>query len=534
MTDKTKGVDLTKLVGNPDITVLETEAMKAFVPAPILRPAFYTGGLEDVPTSRIVPGLRGNTVMLGGFAHVNSRCGGGNTFKSEQLIFPFCSVLGRYRSARGIFYDTENTMTYERLERGMHKYPATEYYDAFEDTLRPDDERKLTFVQAAEMSGEEYIRHTRNLSRERTKNKRSARPKGMVSLPILDQHGKLMKMMAPMLSICDSLSMFSVTSIMDKTVESNDIGHKDNNMIFMKDGAAKTQMFIQLPGITTNGDVFIGFVAHVGNHIAMDPYAPKPGALTFQRNGTKLKGVPEKFSFINNYVTETYSLSKLINPKDKTPFYPRDAADKTSGNDLMQINNLSTRNKSGPTGVESNYVVSQKGGIDPDMSRFHTIKAFGKPGYGMDGNDQHYFMLMLPDIKLSRTTVWNKVSDNPLLKRAIGVCLEMLQMNLFWGMEDKYRMSPEELTNAIIKRGYKWEDILNTREHWVFVEDEPYEELPELSTWDIIRMAVDEYHPFFIKEIPAKHPKKEFLEAERKKYKKEIDAFAKACPHLMR
>lgn len=519
---------------NPDLAYLETEAMGSFKPAPILRPAFNVGGLEDVPTSKMVPGHMGQTVMLGGYAHVNSKCGGGNTFKTEQMLKEFAAVLGRYRSARGIYYDTENTLTYERLERGLHEYPATEFYSALDDTLLPSDERKMTFVQAADLDGDQWIRFTRDLAKERAKNKRAARPKGMVSLPILDQYQKLVQIMAPMISVCDSLSMFTIASVMDNTLEKNNIGDSKNNTLFMKDGAAKTQMFIQLPGLTVNGDIYIGFVAHVGNYIEMDPYAPKPGKLTFQKNGTKLKGVPEKFSFINNRVSETFSLSKLLHPKDKTPFYPKDAADKNSGNDLMLINNMNTRNKSGPTGVEFNYVVSQKEGINFPLSRFHLIKNFVKGGFGFEGNDQNYFMTLYPEAKLSRTTVRGKVDSDPLLQRAIGICSEMLQMQILWKMPDKYMMTPMELKEKLEKRGYDIKDILNTREYWVFVEDEPYEELPYLNTWDIIRMAAGDYHPYFMEEIPAKNPDKEKLEEERKKYKKAIDAYAKACPHHIR
>lgn len=519
---------------NPNVKVLQTDTMNNVKIAPIIRPAFPVGGLRDIPTSKMVPGIRGNTVMLGGYAHVNSVCGGGNTYKSEQILDEFCTFLGRYHSAKGIFFDTENTMTYERLTRGLHKHHLTEFYDVFEDSLREPNERKLSFVQQADLDGEAFIKTLRDLARERTKNKRSARPQGLVSIPVKDQHGRLMTMNAPLGAICDSLSMLSVSSVMDKTVEKHEIGAKENNTIFMKDGAAKTQMFIQIPGITTNGDIFVGFVAHVGNYIQMDPYAPTPGKLTFQKNGTKLKGVPEKFSFINNFVNETYSVSKLIDRATKAPLYPLTDADKNSGNDLMLINNLSTRNKSGPTGVETNLVVSQKGGIDKDMSRFNLIKNFGKIGYGMDGSVQSYNMVMLPDTKLSRTTVRKKVSEDAILRRAIGVCSEMLQMNILWPLEDKYIMSPEELTEKITARGYDWNDILDTREYWVFIEDEEFEIQPELNTWDIIRMAVGEYHPYWMKDIPEKNDAKEFLEAERKKYKKEIDAFAKSCPHLMR
>lgn len=518
---------------NPNAKHLETEAMKAFKPAPIIRVSMNIGGLEDVPTSKIVPGMRGQTVMLGGFAHVNSKCGGGNTFKTEQILIEFGAVLGRYRSASGIFYDTENTMSYGRIERVLWNYELTQFYDAIDDTLLPPDERKVTFVQAADMDGEEYLRYTRDLAKERTKNKRSAHPKGMVTVPVLDQYKKPIQIMAPVLSICDSLSMFTVASVVDKTLGNNDIGDSKNNTIFMKDGAAKTQMFIQLPGLTANGDIYVGFVAHVGNYIEMDPYAPKPGKLTFQKNGTKLKNVPEKFSFINNRVSETYSLSKLVHPKDKTPFYAKDESDKKSGNDLMLINNMVTRNKSGPTGVELNYVVSQKEGIDFNMSRFHLIKNFIKGGFGIEGNDQNYSLCLYPDVKLSRTTVRAKVSEDVKLQRAIGICSEMLQMQVLWRMPDHYMMTPQELKKAIEDRGYDWDMILNTREYWVFVEDEPYESRPELNTWDIIRMAVGDYHPYWLKEIPSKNKDKDKLIEAQKPFLKAIKEFEKACPHLM-
>lgn len=511
-----------------------SQAMANFKPAPIVRAMFNVGGLEDIPTGRVFKSIRGNTIIMGGYGHVNSICGGGNCSKSEQLLFRFGAVLGRYRSTKGINYDTENTMTYERQERVMHNYLHTRYYDAMEDSLLPADERKLTFIQAADVSGEEWFRWTRDLARERTKNRRSARPKNMVSLPIRDQYGNLVQIQEPIIELCDSLSMLTFSSVLDATVEKNDVGDKGNNTIFMKDGAAKTQMFLQLPGITTNGDIYMGMVAHIGTHIAMDQYAPTPGRLTFSKHGLKLKNVPEKFTFINNNVHETYSVSKLIHPTTKAPMYPLDESDKQSGNDLQQLNIMSTRNKSGPVGVEFNYATSQKAGIDPDLSRFLLIKAFGKPGYGMEGNDQNYTMVMLPNIKLSRTAIRRKMEDHYILRRAIGVCSEMLQMNLLWKMEDKYKLTPEELYTKVKERGYNWEDLLNTREHYVFVEDEPYEELPELNTWDFIRIAVGEYHPFWMTEIPKENKDRDALLEQRKEFADEIKKFEKLCPHLMR
>lgn len=502
------------IVSNPDLKVLETEAMKTFPQAPILRPVFNIGGLEDIPTGKIVTGVRGESIIWGGFAHVNSVTGGGNCYKSEQLLEWFCGVLGRYLSSRGIFYDTENTMTYDRIERGLHKFPITEFYDAFSDSLLPADERKITFVQGADLDGDQFVENLRTLSRERVKNKRGAHPKGMVTVPVKQPNGDLMTMSMPIISMIDSLSMFTTASVMQKTVESNKIGDKSNNTIFMKDGASKTQMFIQLPGITTNGDIFVGMVAHLGHYIEMDQYAPKPMKLTFQRHGTKLKGVPEKFSFINNLVEEVHSIGKLIN-KDKTPLYPATDADKQSGNDLMQINAFTTRNKAGASGVELNKVVSQKEGIKDALTRFNYIKAFGRPGFGLSGNDQNYTCDLYPEPKLSRTTVRNKLANDKLLARAVGVTCQLLQMQLLWNIEPKYYLSPQDIKSKIEARGYDISELLNTREYWIFIEDEKYDTMPFLSTWDFLRIAVGEYHPYWMKDIPSKNPDKDKLQAQR-------------------
>lgn len=478
-----------------------SDALKLFTRAPIVRPAYNIGCLMDIPTGKYLRGGKGQSILLSGASQINSFCGPGNSYKSEMALQMMATVLGRYKSTNGLFYDTENTMTYSRIERAMHKHFHTREYDMVADA--GSDRPKMMFVQGAEMNGDDWFDAMKSLAKERIKNKKSARPTDMLSMPYLDQNGNNIRTMRPFISTIDSLSMFTVSSVHEASVEKNKMGDSANNTMFMKDGAAKTQMFIQLPNMTADADMMINMVAHVGGFIQMDKYATGPATLTFSKRDTKLKGVPEKFTFINNNVYEIQSAGKCIDKTSKAPLYPRVEADRESGNDLMQINSVNTRNKSGPTGVSFNWIVSQKEGVLVTLTEFNYLKSHGSPGWGMTGNNLSYALDLLPDVKMSRTTVRGKCHEDVRLQRAMTITCEMLQMQLLWDMEEKYKIAPLDLYNTLIKKGWDWDMLLNTRGYWVFEEDAPGE-LPELSTMDMLRMAlpeddVDFYTPYWYK-----------------------------------
>ena len=106
---------------------------------------------------------------------------------------------------------------------------------------------------------------------------------------------------------------------------------------------------------------------------------------------------------------------------------------------------------------------------------------------------------LYPDVKLMRTTVRGICDADYLLQRAMEITSEMCQMQLIWKgdkLADKYRITPEELYTRIKDKGYDWSVLLNTRGYWVF--EGSTDPLNFLSTMDLLKMANDEYHPYWL------------------------------------
>jgi hypothetical protein len=91
----------------------------------------------------------------------------------------------------------------------------------------------------------------------------------------------------------------------------------------------------------------------------------------------------------------------------------------------------------------------------------------------------------------------------PMLQRALEISSEVVQLNVLpnWmQLDKKYKCTPKELREDLIKLGYDWEMILTkTRGYWIFEEDYVEGKTPLfLSTMDLLRIRAGEYHPFWL------------------------------------
>ena len=57
-------------------------------------------------------------------------------------------------------------------------------------------------------------------------------------------------------------------------------------------------------------------------------------------------------------------------------------------------------------------------------------------------------------------------------------------------------LTPEVLFTKIVEAGYDWDMLLSTR-YWYSLDDEAHTEL-ELTTLDLMRMALGLYHPYWL------------------------------------
>ena len=464
--------------------------------APIIRPQFNVGGLLDIPTGKYVTGRHGESILNSGLAQINSVVGPQNSFKTALLMYVFFTVFSRYRLEQLGVYDTEVSLSYGRLEDITRQFPRLDALDFTDESIF----NKIALTTGAEIFGDEWL--------EVVKAGADARKKITAKIaketPFPGMGGDLIKIPKPIPMMIDSLTQFKVKSVEEKIVNKNAVGESGANTQFMREAAAKAQMITQLPSLTAGGSILIGMVAHVGKKIVMDQYAPQDARLSHSKRGGTVKGVTEKFEFINNNLFEIFQAKPLMNSSsDKTAKYPMDSSDRQEGTvDLMILQMVNTRNKNGPSGFNFELIVSQTQGFQPSLTEFHYIKD-RLNNYGVTGSNTSYVLDICPDVSLSRTTVRKKISESPDLVRALEITSQMGQMQRLWKQDEKYICTPKELYDDLKAKGYDWSVLLNTRGWWCFEEDAPLE-LNFLSTLDLLKMRTGEYHPYWMEPLKEK------------------------------
>lgn len=466
------------------------DAFKAIPTAPAVKVAYPIGCLRDIPSGQFVQTPRGNWVMMGGYQPINSTTGPGNSFKTDEILYGPLTILGHLKCARAFVYDTENSLTYDRFKSRQTNFYGLEDFEFVNEQYQ--EKPRFLLHQRKDIEGDAWFEAIKGLGRSRTGNKDD-----MMTLPILDPVGKEIKVPTPFNVVVDSLSAMSSDNIQEKIVDKNAVGDSGANTIFMRDGAMKTQLIIQLPNVAGRYGMTFGMTAHIGNHIQMDPYAPQPMRLTFSRNGTQQKGVPQKFQFINDFVGEIYSAKPLLT--DKAPKFPLMAVDREKGNDLFQLTEVSSRNKSGPSGVARGIIVSQRDGIQPALTEFDYIKETCSKN-GISGNNTTFHMDLYPDTNIQRTTVRAKILDDFRLATAVRLTAELNQIRLLWKGTEELMCTPKELHDDIKAMGYDWDVLLNTRYWWVPKEEEKIQKLNELTIYDLLHMRKGNYHPYWLED----------------------------------
>lgn len=458
-----------------------------FQEAPDIRPSLNIGCLMDIPTGSYFTGKHGESILNGGLMYVTGVGGRGNTFKSTIAHYMLLKALDRYSKATALLYDAEPpSISKKRIRDLSRKMDTVSQDDIF-------DNNRAMITDSTKMTGNKWFDAVKDYSKQ--KNSKENVKGNTLTTPFIDDKGNIITTLVPTIFEIDSLSMMSFDSV-EAIYEKNEVGDSGMNVEALKSSAAKSQMMMQFPSITGNNNNFIIATAHMGDDIVMDPYAPPQKKLSFLKNKLKFKNVPEKWSFLTNNLWITLSASVLQHDTTKSPLYPKNSDDNLKGDtDLQTINIQNLRAKNGPAGMPFEIIVSQKEGVLVGLTEFNYIKAFDR--FGLGGNLQNFYLELVPDINLSRTTIRSKINENKNLQRALEITSEMLQIfNLDTTLDDKYTCTPKELYDQLKEKGYDWEILLNTRGYWVY--EETKHPLNFLSTLDLLKMRVDEYKPYWL------------------------------------
>lgn len=464
----------------------------SYDPSPF-RPLINIGAGLDIPTGTYVTGLHGESLLNAGLGMLVGVAGIGNNFKSGVLHYMNFSAMSRITYAQRTSYAVYDTEINLNDDKRMLAFAKGFQQLAYRNLSKTGE---LHITNRGVYRGNKWFEEFKKWTDGKIKSGKQWER----STPFVENDGKTpFNMLVPTFGGLDSLSEFDTDDI-SKLQDDNEIGESGGNMLHMKHGSAKTRLLMELPVICTRALHFLGITAQLGKDIPMasGPYAPPPTKkLNYLKHGDKLKGVSDKFFFLMSTVWHAYNMTPLIDKESKGPMYPL-PGDKDSlimGTDLQIVTLRVLRCKTGPTGSTVELVVSQRDGVLATLSEFHNCKTNER--YGIDGAGQHYAMDLYPDVKLQRTTMRERIDEDAKLRRAINITSELLQMSQYWThLSEDFLCTPKVLYEDLKKKGYDWDELLQTRGWWTLDNDD--QPIPFLSTRDLLNMRVGKYTPYWM------------------------------------
>ena len=457
------------------------------------------GACLDIITGRYITGKYGESILNGGLANLTGITGGGNSFKSTIGHYMQLAGLNRLYASRLLTYDTELNIQEWRLTELAYNVQLALGYDTY-DVIA---EGVWSVTDKTKYSGNKWYEAVRDIMKKR-RNK--PEKDEWTTTPFLDRDGNNLKMLLADLIEIDSFSEIN-TDAVERMQDDAEVGESGQNAVSLKQGQHKNQILMELPGLTTGSDTYMLLTSHFGDSFEQlgNPKAPPDKKLATLPAGKKIKGTPEKFTFVTQNCWWTKATKILLTEDSKrTPLYPRDEYDDQKGDtDLHKVTLAQVRGKAGPTGIMAELIVSQNLGVLPSLTEFHYIKECNR--FGLEGNNVNYHLLLLPDVNITRTKVRRLLDNNAKLRRAVNILAELCQMQEYWFHMPKVHITPTELYERIKAAGYDWDFILsNTRGYWILEEDKRPQGL-FLSTMDLINMVTPNikgelYHPYWLED----------------------------------
>lgn len=489
-----------------------------FALAPVVKLLINIGALMDIPTGFYLKGQYGESILNGGLGLITGVVGIGNNFKSTIMNFMMLSAKDKIIQSQHVrttvgntdiitftgessanTYDTEVNIHEDRLKLLTKRFKAFMDRDIIFDQLWTITDNTVYFAN-------EWYEILKKFLKDKFENGKKIER----NTPFLSRDKiTLMKMITPTFGAVDSFTRFQTEDVAAMQ-DANELGEAGGNTIHMRQGLAKMRFLIELPTITGKSYHYTLLTAHVGKEGPAMQSGPMPAPpvkkLQHLKNGDKLKGVTDQFTFLLSNCWHAFNAAPFLT-KDKCPEFPRNSSDNVPGDmDLNIVSLRQLRGKSGPSGGVIEIIVSQTEGVLPELTEFHYIRT--NKYYGLSGGDRNYSLDIYPDCKLSRTAIRGKIDTDPKLCRALNITAEMCQMKNLWHHLDSDTLcTPKELYDDLKAQGYDWDVLLNTRGWWTL--DNDMHPIPFLSTMDLLRMRRKEYFPYWMNEDKTVKTEKE-------------------------
>lgn len=457
--------------------------------APNINIKFPVGSLFDHESGFYVDGCHGEKILVGGTPNTTAIVGENNQFKSTVTDYMQSQGLDRY-------YGYANMMTYDS-EGSKDKVSVSTRYTRCPNIMAHGiyDDKNIFITNHRVMNANEYWEKREAVGLAKLKNKK----KYTIETPIMNGSLKspdTIKTMAPTYEQIDSWSKLDFDAV-DKKYDNKTVGSKDLNMYHVDKGRAKDIIMNMIPSKNGRQGFYSFLTAHVGKKMDLDGYGTPEKIMSFLQQGKYLKGVSEAFLFMTQNMWHCMK-AKPCTDDSGIPLYGRGEPGLKSDKDLIELTITNLRGKAGSSGTPLTYLFSQREGHYPHLTQLNYIRNTNKY-YGMDsGTTSNLVLDIYPDRKFTRNSVRPLIDEDYSLRRALEITSNMCQMkNNFWKLGEIVHMSPMEVFMKVKERGYDWDEILGgTHEYWTPIGMKM--ETNHLSTYDILRMAVGTYKPYWL------------------------------------
>jgi len=446
--------------------------------------------LIDLSTGHVHKGKHGEMLCSGGLRYTSGIGGMSNMGKSTKAHFLLTKALGNYRMANGLAADFEiPSITPTRM--------ADIYRSAnFEDGEPVIDSGRLWMTDGSVITGDElWGRTVTGLSNKIKKENLKA---NTMTLPFIDpKTGAHLTTIVPSISEYDSFSLFTIEKI-ENVLEENNPGDKETLITAMTASGAKAQIVQRMGSYPARVGGYWIMTAHVDKEIVTDTRAIPIKKLTYLQNGLGLKHVPRNWPFMMNTLWYVCNTKTMAHKDSKEPFYPSAGEREEGDTDLMESKFLTLRSKGGPAGWSYDFLFSQRKGVLMPLTEFHYLKNEAE-GFGIGGNRDHWFMDLYDSVKMQRTTVRDKLDEDPMLRRAVELTIELSLLKKFHShvIDPSLFCDPKTLLEDLTKMGYDRDEILSTtRSFWQPLEYD--HEKKYLHAADLLNIRAGTYKPYWM------------------------------------
>lgn len=474
-------------------------------------PAFNVNPVSDMINGENVIGKDGITFLNGGAVHNNAKTGGSNTQKTGSTIEDIVAILWRIPTSVAFVVDIEATLQMTRIAKAYDRHsgvPGEFMKEVFNKRFfyfNKNDTKANPFNNPALMgniSGVDgtWVHHLFKDLNTRVKADIKAKKPGIyMDLPYLGNDGKPLQHITPIMSFVDSISELPFHKVSAHFQEGDVDEGGEKRTRDMQIGNMRRIVYEDADNLGGEIGMLQWWTAQITDVINMSG-RPQEKETVFISPGKKLKA-PRSMLRIPQTGIRIVSGSALKNNQEwmyPNPFGPDVVLDPNAKEnpDLLYYPFNVFRNKSGLSGGDFFFIGSQSLGIQIGLTMYHACKT--SKMWGLEGSAISHWCVLYPELKVGRTTVWDKTLSDDKFYRALTICYQMAHMQQIWlDLDKKYRITPKELYEKIKEQGYSWDDILeNTVDYW---HTNPRIAKHPLSTMELLKIALGERKPYWIK-----------------------------------